>query len=187
MPVYIIRAEDSGLVKIGWSKDPTKRMGDLRSSSTTELIILRLIDGIMPLEGIFHRHFKELRVRGEWFKFHPDMLTITFDECAIAPKAPGPARQRNRMLGVPDAPEEEIEQEIINRWFPRPDPFEHIGVYNRAWKAAKHHKDLRNLIAERRAEEQTDRISQTRSRSMLDGFALSADSLVPQSNSLTFE
>lgn len=29
-------------------------------------------------EGRMHRHFAEHRTQGEWFKFHPDMLTETF-------------------------------------------------------------------------------------------------------------
>lgn len=77
MPVYIIRAGETEFVKIGWAKsDPLKRCNDLQCAHWEELQIIRLVAGGLSLEGAFHRHFQGRRVRGEWFRFCPEMLTM---------------------------------------------------------------------------------------------------------------
>lgn len=75
MPVYFIQNE-RGDVKIGHSANPAKRLSSLRVSSSESLTLIRAIEGEMTTERQVHKHFADRHIRGEWFKFHNDMLTI---------------------------------------------------------------------------------------------------------------
>jgi Meiotically up-regulated gene 113 len=76
MAVYFIRA-GTGHVKIGYSRDPKGRLRGLQSAQSTAMVLLRTIDGDQGVERWLHRQFGAYRIRGEWFTFHPDMLTVT--------------------------------------------------------------------------------------------------------------
>ena len=76
MPIYIIRAGADGLVKIGLTQDPDKRLRDLQSGSPAPLTILRLIEGGYETEAWLHRHFAARRQHGEWFTYSDEMLSI---------------------------------------------------------------------------------------------------------------
>ncbi len=64
--VYFIRCGD--IVKIGYAKDPLKRMSDLQSANPTELLLEGAIEGTFATETTTHYHFSPIRVRGEWFR-----------------------------------------------------------------------------------------------------------------------
>jgi hypothetical protein len=73
--VYFIQ-DNAGLVKIGYSANPLARLGNLQSAHATELRIIRVIDGGERTERWLHRRFDDQWVRGEWFNFHPDMMSV---------------------------------------------------------------------------------------------------------------
>lgn len=75
MPVYFIQNE-RGDVKIGHSNNPVKRLTSLRAGTPGRLVLVRAIEGEAETERQMHKHFAECHIRGEWFKFHDDMLTI---------------------------------------------------------------------------------------------------------------
>ena len=74
--IYIIRAGETEFVKIGKAADPEGRLHDLQCAHHDELTIIRLIDAPDAAERWLHREFKHLRVRNEWFRFDPAMLTV---------------------------------------------------------------------------------------------------------------
>lgn len=76
MATYIIRAGLAGPVKIGKADDPHQRLRDLQTGNAEQLHLLRVVDTPFDAEPIFHLKFARNRLRGEWFEFHPGMLTF---------------------------------------------------------------------------------------------------------------
>lgn len=101
MAVYFIRSGEDGPVKIGYAVDPAKRLKLLQIGTPARLSILRTIEGDRFTESAAHKRFAEHRTSGEWFRFHPDMLTAEFTQRAS--KATGNAMVRTiaREQGVP--------------------------------------------------------------------------------------
>lgn len=54
-------------VKIGYTNDLERRMGELQVGCPYELEVLLAIPGSAEDEKIAHRKFQTLRTRGEWF------------------------------------------------------------------------------------------------------------------------
>lgn len=72
--IYLIRDEFTGLYKIGRSKDPERRLKDLRQELTKlpiqfnfHLLGVWLTSEPVGIEGFIHDVFDDQRVRGEWF------------------------------------------------------------------------------------------------------------------------
>ena len=72
MPVasylYFLYAERSGLVKIGRTKEPGKRISSLRTMSAEPLKCLGVIRCHFDHEQMLHAALHEHRSHGEWFK-----------------------------------------------------------------------------------------------------------------------
>ena len=62
---YLIGAEGSDLVKIGYAKDPDKRVMFLQTGSPMRLSILWAERG--SYEAALHAEFREVLAHGEWF------------------------------------------------------------------------------------------------------------------------
>lgn len=75
MRTYIIRAGESEYVKIGRAMSPEERLKTLQIAHYETLRVIRVVTG--DAEKAFHRRFSSRRVRGEWFRFDPDMLTFS--------------------------------------------------------------------------------------------------------------
>jgi hypothetical protein len=76
MPVYFIRAGDTGPVKIGWADDVEARRKQLQVSNHALLRIIRTIECGRQAEGWMHEYFAARRLEGEWFQFDTEMLVI---------------------------------------------------------------------------------------------------------------
>lgn len=87
MATYIIRAGDSGPVKIGKADNPHDRLAALQTGHPDELVLLRVVDTDFDCEDIFHERFARLRIRGEWFQFDPEMMTFKPERSADPPIA----------------------------------------------------------------------------------------------------
>ena len=88
MSVYFIR-DEFGLVKIGHTRDPWRRLQALQTASGMRLAVVRVVDGGQKVEHWLHKRFADdrVRARGEWFYFREDMLTvIPPDEIPPKPK-----------------------------------------------------------------------------------------------------
>jgi hypothetical protein len=66
--VYFMQAVDGGPIKIGWAKDPEKRLAAHQVSSASELKLLGAMWGTQDVERKWHARFAHLRIRGEWFE-----------------------------------------------------------------------------------------------------------------------
>jgi len=71
--VYFIAAA-SGPIKIGVAIHPHARLFELQVAHFEEITLLGFAEGGPVLERDLHRKFKHLRIRGEWFERHPDIL-----------------------------------------------------------------------------------------------------------------
>ena len=66
--VYLIEAGKGGPVKVGWAKDPQRRMSNLQAGHPEQLSLLAVIPGTRHLEGEIHRKLGRHANRGgEWF------------------------------------------------------------------------------------------------------------------------
>jgi len=71
--VYFLRVDGKGPVKIGFTTDIDHRLGSLATGHSGKIELIALIEGSRSDEKALHRRFKDLRVRGEWFKFQGDL------------------------------------------------------------------------------------------------------------------
>jgi hypothetical protein len=71
-------ADRSGLVKIGWSKNPERRIASLKTAMSDDLVIIRLLAGRRSDEKRIHREVYPLQVRREWFRYEPELLSYDF-------------------------------------------------------------------------------------------------------------
>lgn len=73
-----------GLVKIGCADNAVRRLGTLQVGSPTELVLRGVFhtDDAPQFEADLHARFAHLRVRGEWFRLHPDMDVVLAGLCS---------------------------------------------------------------------------------------------------------
>ncbi len=84
MPEYVYFVEGAGQVKIGWAKDPKKRLANLQIGSHVKLFLIGLIEteNALALEVNLHKQFCQYRIYGEWFEFcHPIRAYIQSQTC----------------------------------------------------------------------------------------------------------
>jgi hypothetical protein len=78
MPVYMIRAGEDDPVRITFSREIGKVV--LRREQThhyEQLYLIREIPGEAPMRRALCAHFDDYRIRGEWFRWCPEMLDFT--------------------------------------------------------------------------------------------------------------
>lgn len=77
MSIYFYLLPESNLVKIGCSYQVEQRILTLATGCIEDGRLIRVIDSFgFKAEKWLHHYFEPLRVKGEWFKFREDMLTI---------------------------------------------------------------------------------------------------------------
>jgi hypothetical protein len=89
--IYFIQIGSSGAIKIGWAKDPAKRIKTLQTSQPKELKILGVIPGTVSDERALHRRFATARISGEWFDrdaVGPEVTNMILDQGFMAVKRP---------------------------------------------------------------------------------------------------
>jgi len=69
---YFIQGEVTKLIKIGKAKDIDRRLKNLQCGSPDNLVILKSYRG--DAEKTLHKVFSSIRLHGEWFFPHPDLL-----------------------------------------------------------------------------------------------------------------
>jgi hypothetical protein len=87
VPVYIIRAGDTEMVKIGWTSGAiASRIKVFQPGCWETLRLLRAIPlGTSHSEGWLHQRFSASRMSRDWFRFCTEMLTV---EVPCVPGAP---------------------------------------------------------------------------------------------------
>jgi hypothetical protein len=72
--VYMVQVNPpDGPVKIGYARDVYARISHIRSVSPFPVRLCAALPGDEDLESAVHRKFAHLRVRGEWFKWAPEV------------------------------------------------------------------------------------------------------------------
>ena len=109
MPVYIMsyEGEEHEHVKIGWAHSIIDRMNTFQCGHHKKTVLLRKIEGSRKAEAWMHKQFTHLRVRGEWFTFSPDMMTVSIPESfpkykSRPSKSNGRIRIEPTFCGFPD-------------------------------------------------------------------------------------
>jgi|TARA_R100000501_G_C2595884_1_gene94440 Meiotically up-regulated gene 113 len=74
--IYFVLSEDSGLVKIGKTKDIKKRFASLQTMSPVPLRIIGCFRAHDELEGTLHSRFAKYRHHGEWFKLSDEIVKL---------------------------------------------------------------------------------------------------------------
>jgi hypothetical protein len=98
--VYFMQSA-GGSVKIGTTKNLPRRLSDLQRASGNSITVIRQCPGSRPTERWFHERFAEQRGIGEWFVFHPDMLTVDPpQEADLRPTGPPGAVSGRSYLGI---------------------------------------------------------------------------------------
>jgi hypothetical protein len=81
--IYFIRAiqgpRHSARVKIGWTRDPRKRLKDLQTGSPVELYLIGAIPGGREDERAMHERFALSRMHGEWFALTGEMHELVIE------------------------------------------------------------------------------------------------------------
>ena len=84
--LYVMK-NSVGLYKIGVSNNPERRCNQIRLSSGFDVEVVRVFDTVKPaikIENFLHKHFKNFRMNGEWFKFENFSDSIVMDAIKIA-------------------------------------------------------------------------------------------------------
>ena len=77
MAIYFYHLPIQNLVKIGTSQDVEQRLKTLATGCTEIGVLIRTIeDYSFKAEKWLHAYFKHLWVKGEWFQYSDDMLSV---------------------------------------------------------------------------------------------------------------
>lgn len=73
--VYFIGSIEEGCVKIGYSNNAQKRLGQLKTGCPFPIRILHTIPSKSPvtLESTLHGKYRKYRLHGEWFKIEGEL------------------------------------------------------------------------------------------------------------------
>lgn len=66
--IYFYFIECDGRIKIGFSRNPDARVRELSTGAPAKLNFLGRVNGAISLETALHRHLRNYRVSGEWFR-----------------------------------------------------------------------------------------------------------------------
>lgn len=83
--VYFILNSENNAIKIGRARDIEKRLRSLQTASPVELELLKTLQvesesQAQVLERELHCRFEHLRLKGEWFKAEPELLSYIATE-----------------------------------------------------------------------------------------------------------
>lgn len=79
MAIYFVREPATRTIKIGFAENPFRRFVALQTACPYELTLIGVIPGGRAGEAELHRRFKKYRVRGEWFRDAPELLSALYD------------------------------------------------------------------------------------------------------------
>jgi len=83
--IYLILNEDNDHIKIGISKNATKRVKQLQTGSSSKLTLLyeREVEHASKVERNLHQYYKDYRVHGEWFELPDDIYTAIDNKIGV--------------------------------------------------------------------------------------------------------
>ena len=73
--IYFIGSVELGAVKIGKSNNPDKRLTELQTGNSHELVLYGIIKDVKEdYEMKIHQIFDHIRLKGEWFKLTDELI-----------------------------------------------------------------------------------------------------------------
>ena len=72
--IYFILDARNNAIKIGYSKNPLQRLSELQVGNSTQLRLIKTIEGGVNVERKLHTKFKDLRISGEWFQASQELM-----------------------------------------------------------------------------------------------------------------
>lgn len=76
--IYFILNKNLNHIKIGYSKNPYKRIKTFETSNSNELEIVYIIDGNISLEKRIHKFFVNFNIKNEWFVFSKEIENFIY-------------------------------------------------------------------------------------------------------------
>jgi hypothetical protein len=73
--IYVIQAGLVGPFKIGYAREPQKRLGQLQTGNSEQLKLIKVVRGDRSLEKKIHRDLVAFRKQGEWFALTEDVIS----------------------------------------------------------------------------------------------------------------
>jgi hypothetical protein len=67
--LYFIQSDLTGMIKIGRSKDPQKRLKQLQTGNPNKLKLIASFDRMGWREKALHEHLSKWSLEGEWFGY----------------------------------------------------------------------------------------------------------------------
>lgn len=92
MPLYIVRAGVTDIVKIGCSRNVAQRLQSMQPHHYEDLVLLRTIEGDRTNERWLQHRFADRHIAREWYRFHPDMMTVKIGTMELPPRHDGELR-----------------------------------------------------------------------------------------------
>lgn len=75
--VYVLQAQPSTPVKIGWTGRPLQeRLTEIQVGNPYRLRVLHTLPGARPLEWQLHQHVQSSRLEGEWFAWTDEVREL---------------------------------------------------------------------------------------------------------------
>lgn len=97
--VYFIRCQDR--VKIGFSKDPHRRLTKINADAPYPCDLIGAADASVYAEKGIHEQFAAARIHGEWFSLTPEILQFAKSANALDPASFGNKFERANIAEFP--------------------------------------------------------------------------------------
>lgn len=68
--IYVIVELETANCKVGYSRNPDKRLRELQTGNPNTLSILCTLEGDKPDERMIHDKWKDVHMKGEWFSYN---------------------------------------------------------------------------------------------------------------------
>lgn len=86
--VYFLRCGE--FVKVGYSRQPKKRLATLQTATPHDVELLGRLPGTMAQERAVHRCLQHLHHRNEWFRMSDDIIALIREGLPSVDTAPAP-------------------------------------------------------------------------------------------------
>lgn len=74
--IYVIGNLYHGLIKIGFSINPEKRISGIQVGCPFRVSLLKVFDGTMKQEKKLHKKYRRYNTNGEWFKYEGELKEV---------------------------------------------------------------------------------------------------------------
>jgi hypothetical protein len=111
--VYFFQAGPGGAIKIGASERPSVRFAEIQTSMPFDLIPMLLLRG-SENEQALHERFRYLRIRGEWYRAHDDLLLFIIEAIRKSDARQRIAGQVVRIADMPALPKRSHELDPLS-------------------------------------------------------------------------